>query len=199
MGWLIRAFPHKFPWGRGGPCEPRPVKLSRNRLFEYYARVSSGAFLGYDYVLHVYDIIARASLSSRTYLTASFKPYVPSTEPDRASNLSQVSVADMKAAAAYHKALSESRRLGHVPPPKPSGATLLGCQFHNSVAAVCRFAEHTSEHAGDARVKSYNMHYRFGKPTWWYVSRFLVNVPLRVDRCSCIFYSQDNDFARRRV
>lgn len=167
--WIMKAFPHHFPWGRGGPSEKRPRPISRANLFRHYLTLSTGVFQGYNYALHVYDILARASLSSRTFVHSTFKAS-DTRYNNKAQQFKDVGINDLKAAASYFKACSDARRNGSPLPTKPTGGTAAAAQFFRTVGSACKGAEHTSEHAGDARVRSYNMHYRFGKPTWWYVS-----------------------------
>jgi hypothetical protein len=88
---------------------------------------------------------------------------------NQANLFQNLTVTELKAASGYFKAVSAARRNNLPLPARPTGNTAVAAQFFRTVTSACKGAEHTSEHAADARVRSYNMHYRFGKPTWWYV------------------------------
>src|SRR5579872_6921361 len=66
--WWLKAFPHLFPFGRGGPNEARRTRVSVEACMEHYLRLSTGQFQGYEFALHGYDVVARQQLGRRAYL-----------------------------------------------------------------------------------------------------------------------------------
>jgi hypothetical protein len=69
--WLERAFFSVFPFGCGGPSDPRrQVKVSRAECVARYLRTGIRAFAQADFALHNYDIRARSDMASTAFVQA---------------------------------------------------------------------------------------------------------------------------------
>jgi hypothetical protein len=69
--WLERAFFSVFPFGCGGPSDPRrQVKVSRAECIARYLRTGLRAFAQADFALHNYDIRSRSDMVSSAFVRA---------------------------------------------------------------------------------------------------------------------------------
>ena len=59
--YLETRYPDLFPFGRAGFDEKRKIKISKKALIAYYTNLSTRQFQKPDFILPVYDMIARNS------------------------------------------------------------------------------------------------------------------------------------------
>jgi ASC-1-like (ASCH) protein len=175
--WWLKAFPHLFPFGRGGPNEARRTRVSVEACMEHYLRLSTGQFQGYEFALHGYDVVARQQLGRRAYLQTKLRHGGARVEPGAESSERKdadpsdfaVNARDLTLAAAVIEEQGRALRLGRRPPPMPSTVNPSVTQLVRNVKVCAAAAKHTYEHSQAARLQMFAMHYCFGMPTYWYV------------------------------
>ncbi len=171
LAYAELLFPYLYPFGRGGPSEKfRRIRIGRDLLFSHYLRLSTGAFMGFEFALHIYNCMALTKLMDRVRITASYQSNRGfGADAQIGSRYNNLTNEELSAVGKYFASVRAARKNGTADPPKPQNLSARGMAFLKSVRSSCESMQHTSEYAGNARVRSYCMHYRFGKPTWWYV------------------------------
>ena len=160
--WLATAFPHLFPFGRGGLDEIRQSKVSAEAAFAHYLRLSSGKYQDFEFVLHGYSFIAQKQCLVKASLQARFK-FGAQNQGESWAGLTD---AQIYAAIQYSQACTTAMKKGRSNPPGDHldpRAKL----FCNSIRASSAAAQHTVDHAENSRVHLYSMHQTFGKPAFW--------------------------------
>jgi hypothetical protein len=162
--WFERAFPWLFPWGRGGPSEVHPTRISRGECLSLYAQLALRTFQAYDFILAAYDVHARAVMSRRALIRCQR----PAPAGDNwGAAYSRVSLRDLALAAEYKDACARAAIVGVERPPAPLLHSLAG-SFLASANSALAAAEHTSEHSASSRVECFALHHTFGQPTYWF-------------------------------
>lgn len=67
-GYLELHFPDKFPFGRGGPKEPRKVKISLEVLFSHWLNLSDRQFQSSDFLFPVSDLLDRKYIATGCFV-----------------------------------------------------------------------------------------------------------------------------------
>ena len=165
--WFVLAFPYLFPFGRGGLDEARSCRVSRAACLRHYMHLSSGAFQGYEFVLHAYDLTARMQVNYSAFTEACFKPSA-TDDATRAERFARLSKEDAQAGSNYMAALIKARRRHARDPPPPPTLSANAVDFFRSISRVAAAAKHTDEYAFRNRSHAHAMHHTFGKPSWWF-------------------------------
>ena len=118
--FLINCFPWLFPFGRGGPNEVRKSKISEWELAGMYIRKSTRAFRSYEFVLAVYNIIARKTAGLHTYIRSTIgnNPNYTGNQPSVYDLIGQLTEQQLITAGEYLQARKQSLRSKR-PVPKP--------------------------------------------------------------------------------
>ena len=87
--WLERAFFDLFPYGCGGPADPRrQVQVSTTECYAHYLRTGYPEFLRSDFALHTYDMKARQDMNRTAFVSAR----VPTNQAHASANTSNAQV-----------------------------------------------------------------------------------------------------------
>ena len=165
-GVLEQSFPYLFFYGRGGPSEKRPNQTSLSSLLELYARLSTRAFLGYEWVLHAYDFKARQQMVKQAFVTGNIKV---GGGARKAAVWGELSGEDIQLAIRHFRDRAKATRQGKKRPEPPSALPAEAISFLKSLSYCLGEAEHTKEHVDANRTKIFSYMYRFGTPQLWYV------------------------------
>lgn len=102
---LEAHFPDIFIFGRAGWIEPREKPISKPALGKYHLNISGGQFQGPDFILHLYDLLARNAVKTRSFVRAKLPSHYTLNGEGipKAEIFGKVSLQDMTKAAEYKK------------------------------------------------------------------------------------------------
>lgn len=162
-GVIEQSFPYLFFWGRGGPSEHRSNPVSMSSLLEYYARLSTRAFQGYDWVLHAYNFKARQQMVKQAFISGN----VRLKDERRAAAWGGMSEPEVQAAIKYQRDTARAVRSGKQRPDPPASLSSQAMEFIKTLNYCLGEAEHTKENVDANRSKIFSYMYRFGTPQLW--------------------------------
>ena len=164
LEYLPRAFVHLFPFGRGGPDENRHHKYSLVSILNHYLRISTGQFMGPEFVLSIYNIMARKQAQENASLVARRRTQGRTL----AEQWAALTEDELSMCSRYQEECARSRmkhRRQPDPPTMDPRAFRLGDEFWKSMKSSSGKMPHTHEAAGEARLCCFSYIYKFGKPT----------------------------------
>jgi hypothetical protein len=162
-GVIEQSFPYLFFWGRGGPSEQRSNRTSISSQLEYYARLSTRTFQGYDWVLHAYNFKARQQMVQQAFISGN----VRLKDERRAAAWGGMSEGELQAAIKYQRDTARAVRAGKQRPDPPSSLSAQAMEFIKTLNYCLGEAEHTKENVDMNRSKIFSYMYRFGTPQLW--------------------------------
>jgi hypothetical protein len=111
--WFEKVFTHLFPYGRGGPAEPRDIKISLKELILYYLRHGGRQFaLDKSFVVVAFDVLARKESSLSVYLHCRYN------KQDAAQRTAEMTAINMMDALEYKQSV-EDAIARNLPTPPP--------------------------------------------------------------------------------
>lgn len=167
--WLAKTFINLYPFGRGGLDEVRVTKISIAACIEHYQRLASRRFQRPDFVLHVYDMLARMRMGDDTFVKARMNIRSAPDRKDFTNSFGTISVDTLQAAANYLTQKANAAAAGRVQPLPPVGMDAAGSQILRTIEQVAGVCEHTPEFAVRMRSRIFGYSSYFGPATWWYV------------------------------
>ena len=161
---VLRAFPDLFPFGRGGPDEPRPVPMSAQSHASLMLRCHDRtAAQNQPWILLTYDTIVRKTATGAAIRVAHRKA---GDDVQNATALT-VSRAELASAAKHHDAKLAAIKRGDVAPPRPAGLSLAAEQMLRSVRRSTATMPGTIEFALNKRNEFWALAVRFGLFAVW--------------------------------
>ena len=151
------AFPHLFPYGRGGPSDPdRVVHIGREALYRYHMQLSTRQFSQDPrYLLAAFDEIGMQKVISNIFVH--FK-----VRPDDAAVVGTMTAEQLTAAIRLHVEEADSVRLGRQPAQVPADI-VGGRQFVRGITAgTCRMWN-SNEETKQYRKEIFALRQRFGQ------------------------------------
>ncbi len=171
--YLTNAFPHLFPFGRGGMDEERQVRVSKEAALSHLMRLSTGAFHGYEFVLTAYDNVARSKASHKAWVVSSRTKSQGggrNTEKQGA-HFAKLDSSTISLLAAYAEKVNKAKKLDQPTPEPPESLRARlndDNEFIKGIRACSTALPHTHEAACSARLDNYGYHYKFGKASLFF-------------------------------
>lgn len=156
-----KAFPFKFPYGRGGLHEPRRTHIGQDAYVDHLVRLSSRNFQCNDFVLHMYNIKARKQQMSSAFIQCKAQ------NETRGASYATLSEHDVILAHSYAEECSKRAKKGQTQAVPPASLPPAAQSMMRSIRVSCIAAQHTEAHCQAARTKVFAYCYRFGKASWW--------------------------------
>lgn len=102
---LAAHFPDKFTFGRADWLEIREKLISKDALGKYHLNISGGQFQSADFILHLYDLLARNAVKTRSFVRAKLPSHytLDGEHTLKAEIFGKVSLEDITKAAEYKK------------------------------------------------------------------------------------------------
>ena len=163
-GWFEKGFVDQFPYGRGGPSEPRRLRASLSTLLQHYPRLSTNMFLDYAFQLHAYDHKTREDMARRGFVQVNIR--ADNTER-QGHKWGRMTGEQAVAASKHFEACAAAAKAGKKIPPMPDGVTQKHMDFMKSISLCLGEAQHTASFIEENRVKLFSMMARHGTPQWW--------------------------------
>jgi hypothetical protein len=151
------AFPHLFPYGRGGPSDPdRVVHLGREAMYRYHMQLSTRQFSQDPrYFLAGFDEVGMQKVISNIFVH--FK-----VRPDDAAVVGTMTAEQLTAAIRLHVEEADSVRLGRQPAQVPADI-VGGRQFVRGITAgTCRMWNSNDE-TKQYRKEIFALRQKFGQ------------------------------------
>ncbi|EFX68957.1 hypothetical protein DAPPUDRAFT_259323 [Daphnia pulex] len=159
--YLETRYPDLFPFGRAGFNEQRKIPISKKTLIAYYTNLSTRQFQKPDFVLPVYDMIARNS----SYNMALVRANLPSREINaegnvipRAEAYARIPLEDLKKLADYQSEKIKRQLLGKRAPRPPASASGLASSFFTDQKITNETMQHSQAASQRNRQDVYAAH-----------------------------------------
>ena len=163
-GWFEKGFVDQFPYGRGGPSEPRRLRASLSTLLQHYPRLSTNMFLDYEFQLHAYDHKTREDMARRGFVQVNIRAGNNERQGDKWGKMTGEQAV---AASKHFEACAAAAKSGKKIPPMPDGVTQKDVDFIRSISLCLGEAQHTAAFIEENRLKLFSMMARHGTPQWW--------------------------------
>ena len=168
--YLERHYPDYFPFGRGGFAEKRKKNISRAAYAAYLTNLSTRQFQKPDFVLPIYNLIARTKAATMTGVRAKLPSRlfnaqgapIPSAEA-----YGKISIEDLKLAAQYNIDRYEAAKKGKRIPTAPTSVNGLPSSFFTDMRISQQQMQHSQEAFSKYRQDTYAMHNTFSKAHVW--------------------------------
>ena len=168
--YLETRYPDLFPFGRAGFDEKRKIKISKKALIAYYTNLSTRQFQKPDFILPVYDMIARNS----SYNMALVRANLPSREINKDGNVipraeaySRIPLEDLRQLAEYQSICIKHQLLGKRAPRPPASSSGLASTFFTDQKISNQAMQHSQAAAQRNRQDVYAAHANNGKANIW--------------------------------
>nr|CAH0112404.1 unnamed protein product [Daphnia galeata] len=168
--YLETRYPDLFPFGRAGFDEKRKIKISKKALIAYYTNLSTRQFQKPDFILPVYDMIARNS----SYNMAIVRANLPSREINKDGNVisraeaySRIPLEDLRQLAEYQSICIKHQLLGKRAPRPPASSSGLSSTFFTDQKISNQALQHSQAAAQRNRQDVYAAHANNGKANIW--------------------------------
>jgi hypothetical protein len=168
--YLETRYPDLFPFGRAGFNEKRKIPISNKTLIAYYTNLSTRQFKKPDFVLPVYDMIARNS----SYNMALIRANLPSREINAEGNViprteayARIPLEDLKKLADYQSEKIKRQLLGKTAPRPPASSSGLAFSFFTDQKIANETMQHSQAASQQNRQDVYAAHANNGKATIW--------------------------------
>ena len=167
--FLLNRFRELFPFGRGGPAEPRAHAAGLSRYLQHLLRLDHGRFWAPKFVLYAYNLSARAAASRAAFVSSRSASRVQPTM-SRAEAYGEYLTADqLILCAVYQEECATAARSNQPRPPAPEGLAEYGIssEFISSMTYSVGAMPHTYEASMLRRIEAHSLCQWFGKPTWF--------------------------------
>lgn len=168
--YLETHYPDLFPFARGGFGEERKVRISKKALIAHYANLSTRQYQKIDFVLPVYDMIARMNATNMAVVRAKLPSRfldADGTFMRRGEAYGKVELEDLRKAAAYQNECIRNKIAGRRMPRIPESTNGLAASFFRDITLSNHIVEHSQAAAQRNRQEVYAAHANNGKAHIW--------------------------------